>query len=67
MLLGRIVLEVLLSCGAAIDGMDGDRRTLLQVAVEERALDSVGFLLDQGASMIRADSEFIRNRLIISS
>jgi ankyrin repeat protein len=52
------LLEVLLSCGAAIDGLDGNGRTPLHVAVEEKALDSVGYLLDQGASMVRADSKF---------
>lgn len=52
------LLEVLLNCGAAIDGLDGDGRTPLHAAVEEKALDSVGYLLDQGASMVRADSRF---------
>jgi Ankyrin repeats (3 copies)/NACHT domain len=51
------ILDILLSCGAAIDGLDGDGRTPLHVALEERALESVHFLLEQGASMTRADSE----------
>lgn len=50
------LLDVLLSCGSAIDGLDDGGRTPLHVAVEEQALDSVRYLLDQGASMVRADS-----------
>jgi ankyrin repeat protein len=52
------ILDILLSCGAAIDGLDGDGRTPLHVALEERAFESVHFLLEQGASMTRADSGF---------
>jgi ankyrin repeat protein len=51
------LLDVLLSCGSTIDGLDESDRTPLHVAVEEQALDSVRYLLDQGASMVRADSK----------
>jgi ankyrin repeat protein len=53
------ILNILLSCGAAIDGLDGNGRTPLHIALEERALESVHFLLEQGASMMQAVSEFL--------